>query len=82
MEGCAMPATIELKLYASLAAYRSPEADRFPLPPAATAEALLAKLGIPPGEVKLIFVNGVRVDPDARLHPGDRVGLFPAVGGG
>jgi sulfur-carrier protein len=39
-------------------------------------------LGIPPGEVKLRFVNGKQAKDDQVLAEGDRVGLFPPVGGG
>lgn len=77
-----MPPTIELKLYATLAAFQPAEAERFPLPPEASVASLLAILGIPAEVVKLIFVNGVRVDSAFPLQSGDRVGLFPPVGGG
>ncbi|MBU0513379.1 MAG: MoaD/ThiS family protein [Proteobacteria bacterium] len=43
---------------------------------------LLARLGIPPEKVKIIMVNGVAAGADTVLADGDRVGLFPPVGGG
>lgn len=43
---------------------------------------LMAHLGIPAAEVKLIFVNGLSVEGTHILTEGDRVGLFPPVGGG
>lgn len=44
---------------------------------------LLGRLGIPPGEVHLVIVNGESVDPDtAVLTDEDQVKLFSAVGGG
>jgi sulfur carrier protein ThiS len=43
---------------------------------------ILAGLGIASQEVKIIMVNGVHAKPDRELQDGDRVGLFPAVGGG
>lgn len=49
---------------------------------AGTVAELMAELHVPEHEVKLIFVNGVSVEPDRALADGDRVGLFPAVGGG
>ena len=36
----------------------------------------------PRTEAKIIFVNGIGVEKDALLHDGDRVGIFPPVGGG
>lgn len=43
---------------------------------------LLAKLGIPPGEAFVIMVNGRRQELGWTLQDGDRVGIFPPVGGG
>lgn len=47
-----------------------------------TAAGLLARLGLEPKAVKVIMVNGVSARLDTLLGDGDRVGLFPAVGGG
>jgi sulfur-carrier protein len=52
------------------------------LPEPIDVAALVSMLDIPPEEVKLIFVNGKRADTDQVLAEGDRVGLFPPVGGG
>lgn len=50
--------------------------------PGLTALELINSLGIPPGEVKIIMLNGVAAAQDSLIKDGDRVGLFPAVGGG
>ncbi len=47
-----------------------------------TIAKLILDLGIPDEMVKLIFINGKRQDRAYRLKHGDRVGLFPPVGGG
>lgn len=47
-----------------------------------TVSDLMEHLNVPASEVKLIFVNGVIVEPTQPLADGDRVGLFPPVGGG
>ena len=77
---------IELHLYASLAAYLPRSAvsktARVPLPDGAQVHDLMITLGIPEKAVKLIFVNGMHAPPTATLQNGDRVGLFPPVGGG
>ena len=43
---------------------------------------LLRQLNIPNESVKLIFINGVHAGMDAVLKNGDRIGVFPAIGGG
>ena len=43
---------------------------------------LLATLGIGAEEVKIIMLNGRSAKLGNKLRDGDRVGLFPAVGGG
>ncbi len=44
---------------------------------------LLARLHIPTGEVYLTALNGELVDlPECWVQPGDRVELFPPMGGG
>ncbi len=42
---------------------------------------LITKLGLPEDDVKIIFVNGKRVEAGEKLFDGDRVGFFPPVGG-
>lgn len=73
---------ITIKCFASLARFTPADADAFPLAPGETVAELIARLGIPPEEIKLVFVNGNHVEVGTVLTPGDRVGLFPAVGGG
>ncbi len=50
--------------------------------PELTALELINSLGIPPDEVKIIMLNGKAAAKDSFIQDGDRVGLFPAVGGG
>ena len=40
------------------------------------------QLSLRQAEVKLVFVNGLKAGFDTVLRDGDRLGLFPAVGGG
>ncbi len=47
-----------------------------------TGRELLKKLNIPEEEVKLFIVNGRWRDIDKDISDGDRVGIFPPVGGG
>jgi molybdopterin converting factor small subunit len=48
----------------------------------ATVGAAMEALGLAPGAVGLILVNGVHVAPCHALGPGDEVALFPPLGGG
>jgi sulfur carrier protein ThiS len=72
---------LEVKCYATLAKFQ-PKENEFHLGPKPMLRDLIAFLGIPEGEIKISFANGVIVDPEYELQEGDRVGLFPAVGGG
>ena len=50
--------------------------------PGTKIKEVLHRLGIPEGEVKIIMVNGKHASLDSELEGNERVGLFPAVGGG
>ncbi|MCB2173444.1 MoaD/ThiS family protein [archaeon] len=39
-------------------------------------------LKIPEKTIKIIMLNGRRAGPDAVVHDGDRVALFPPIAGG
>lgn len=71
---------IELRLFASLQRF-SPE-GRLPITPQTRVRDVVERLGIPVQEAKLIFVDGKRGDLDTVLSGGERVGIFPPVGGG
>jgi len=77
---------IEFKLYASLKVYM-PGISVGSSPVMEIREGtrigeLLGQLKIPPGSVKIIFLNGVHSTPDAVLKEGDKLGVFPPVAGG
>ncbi|MFZ5597290.1 MAG: MoaD/ThiS family protein [Bacillota bacterium] len=48
----------------------------------ATGRDLIKKLGIPEAQVFTILTNGKHFSFDEQFQPGDRVALFPPVGGG
>lgn len=77
---------IELHLYATLSKYfpegRSEKTARISVEENACVKDLLKRFGVPEKSVKLIFVNGVHARSDRVLSEGDRVGVFPPVGGG
>ncbi len=78
---------VEARLYATLREYhpegKAGEALVYELTEGTTIQKLLEnELGVPPGEVKTVFVNGISQSFDYVLADGDRVGIFPPVAGG
>jgi molybdopterin synthase sulfur carrier subunit len=73
---------IQIKLFASLLEKSPANADLFPVAEGTTVASLADLLGIDPKDAKLIFINGRKGALDSVLAEGDRVGLFPPVGGG
>ncbi len=78
--------TVEVRLYATLRKYHSSpgnsQAMVVELGDKAQLENLLDKLNIPREEVTVVLVNGRREEASYLLQDGDRVGIFPLVGGG
>ena len=76
---------IEVRLYATLRRYvpsglqgvLSVEIGRD-----STVAELLTAIAVDLGEVHIIMINGVGSTLESILHDGDRLGIFPAVGGG
>jgi molybdopterin converting factor small subunit len=62
--------------------YLPEAADRYPIEPGTTVGEVADRLAIPRKEAKLVFVNSVRSDLSTPLSGGERVGIFPPVGGG
>ena len=77
-----MNTTITLKLFAALGKHTPSNADSYPVAPGTTIRALLEDLGVPPEHARLVFVDSVRRPLDAVLNGGERVAVFPPVGGG
>lgn len=72
---------IDVKCFATLARF-SPPGGALELPQGARVSDVMDMLGIAHDDVKIIFINGAHVAAEAALSEGDRLGLFPAVGGG
>ncbi len=73
---------IHLRLFATLRAYAPDNTEAYPIIPGMTAKDIVNQLNIPLAEAKLIFINSIRKDIESPLADGDRVGIFPPVGGG
>ena len=77
-----MKTHIDLKLFASLSDLTPVTGEKYPISPGTTIGMLLEQLGVAKNEVKLIFINGRKGDLTSALQGGERVGIFPPVGGG
>jgi len=77
-----METQINLKLFASLQQFMPASADNYTIEAGVTIQRLLEQLEIPQDKAKLIFINGVKSDLSTALNGGERVGIFPPVGGG
>jgi sulfur-carrier protein len=73
---------IDLKLYATLNKFSPSSPEHYPVRSGTTILSLIEKLGIPINQAKLVFINGVKCELTASLYGGERVGIFPPVGGG
>lgn len=78
---------VDVRRYATLAGAASGRPAGTPEPldvdAGETVSGLLARLALSPDAVHLVMINGRIVhDRGARLADGDRVALFPPVGGG
>jgi len=81
-EWFAMEKYIDLKLYATLSKFSPSAPDKYPVEPGITVLSVIEKLGIPANQAKLVFINGVKCELTMPLQGGERVGIFPPVGGG
>ena len=77
-----LKAHIQIKLFASLQKYTPPSADNYPIEGDQTVLGVLENLSVPLEHAKLIFINGVKSELSSKLKGGERVGIFPPVGGG
>lgn len=77
-----MKVQIEIKLYATLQSCAPADADHFTIESGTCVEKVLEALAIPTDQVKLLFRNGVKCGLETLLAEGDRIAVFPPVGGG
>jgi molybdopterin converting factor small subunit len=77
-----MKSHIQIKLFASLQKFMPETAENYPIEAGITVGALLQQLDIPQDMIKLVFIDSVRSELTSILKGGERVGIFPPVGGG
>lgn len=73
---------IDIKLFASLSGKTPQSSEKYPIESGMTVRELIDHLAVPENEAKLIFINGRKGELTSVLKDGDRVGIFPPVGGG
>lgn len=72
---------IEIKCFATLSDF-TPEGNFLAVDDGTTIKQVIDALGIKIEDVKIMFINGKHESLESVLKEGDRLGLFPAVGGG
>ena len=77
---------IEVRLFATLVPFLPPDsrdgAAILDVPEGSTVHDALRSLGIPPDLERVTLLNGGDSAPDAPLHAGDVVTVFPPLAGG
>jgi sulfur carrier protein ThiS len=81
---------VTLKLYATLRDYLPADGDGtqtvLELPEHASVADALAQLSVPISQAHIVLINNRQVRrtevPERRLHDGEEVAVFPAIGGG
>lgn len=73
---------ITLKLYATLQIFMPAGAEKYPITTGMTVHDLLDQIEMPAEKAKLIFIDGTKAELSSRLMGGERLGIFPPVGGG
>ena len=76
---------VEVRLYATLRRYALSAADgvlNIDVHEGSKVSDVIASVGVNADEVHIVMDNGVSSPPDQMLVEGDRLGLFPPIGGG
>ena len=77
-----MQSHIQIKLFATLQRFMPASAENYAIKTGTTIGTLLQQLYIPEDKAKLIFIDGLKAELTTVLIGGERIGIFPPVGGG
>lgn len=77
-----METTIRLELLATLKRYEPDSTGKYAIKRGIRVLDLMKELNIPEYEVNLVFIDGEKGNINSTLKGGERVGLFPPLGGG
>ena len=73
---------IRLELQATLKRFLPAACEYYPIECGIRVRDLLEQLGIAEYEVNLVFINGVPTNLDSTIEGGEKVVLYPPLGGG
>ncbi len=73
---------VEVVLYASLQKYKSRIQNGYSIENQISVGDILVELGIPEDYVGLVFIDNKRSQLDSVLEGGEKLSLFPPIGGG
>ncbi|HUT87234.1 MAG TPA: MoaD/ThiS family protein [Candidatus Heimdallarchaeota archaeon] len=74
--------TVDVHLFATLRRSTGDSQQTLKLRAGTSVSDVVERLAIHEMEVHLVFVNGRVASLDQTLHDGDRLALFPPIGGG
>jgi len=77
-----MESHIQIKLFATLQRFMPASAENYAIKTGTTIDTLLQQLDIPEDKAKLIFIDGLKAELTTVLIGGERISIFPPVGGG
>lgn len=77
-----MQSHIKIKLFANLQKFMPASAENYAIETGIAVGTLLQQLGIPQDMIKIVFIDNVRAELTSILKGGERIGVFPPVGGG
>jgi len=77
-----MQSHIQIKLFATLQRFMPASAENYPIETGTTIRMLLQQIDLPENKAKLIFIDGIKAELTTVLEGGERIGIFPPVGGG
>ena len=77
-----MESHIQIKLFATLQRFMPASAENYAIETGTTIRTLIQQLDVPEDKAKLIFIDGVKAELTTVLKGGERIGIFPPVGGG
>jgi molybdopterin converting factor small subunit len=77
-----MQSHIQIKLFATLQRFMPASAENYAIEAGTSIRTLLQQIDIPEDKAKLIFIDGLKAELTTVLKGGERIGIFPPVGGG
>jgi len=75
--------TVEVHVFAMLRKYTDGAASvALEIAPGETVGQLVDRLGVPAGEIRILFVDGRAAGLDHSLDGGETIAVFPGIAGG